>query len=329
LATDIYVSIASLEEFNNSLMQTLPMLDELMSYDDNLIKNATEKITIVFDDYAKKQSYAYDEYQQALDDLDYAEQNYEDVSDSYYEAVETTERKYNYIVQCYGKIKNIRDTYISSVDKYRRDAEKESETYSSMIKKGSTFLERYIEVLKRSNKALFDNVTVGTSKERCVIPDINESYDEQMDALLDNFQERKWSDLLLEEQKQSITDLACFIADDTGNENPPEIDFRDDMGNSSYGGYNPDTNTIEINVNLLDDPYEAADTIAHEMWHAYQEQAKNDLNNPRAGEYREGIDNYIKPEIDFEGYENQMIEAEARDYAQGFKDRLAGLKGAV
>ena len=159
--------------------------------------------------------------------------------------------------------------------------------------------------------------------------DLNEANNEQLDAILDNFQEDKWSDLSLDEQKQSMLDLADFVAIDTGNENPPEVVFRDDMEDGSYGGYSPDTNTIEINVNMLDDSREAADTISHEMWHAYQEQAANDPNNPRAEEYQEGFDNYITPDIDFEGYENQMVEAEARDYAQGFKNRLNGLKGAA
>jgi len=153
--------------------------------------------------------------------------------------------------------------------------------------------------------------------------------DTGVDAVLDNFNENKWSDLSLEEQKQSMTDLADYVAADTGNNNPPEIVFRDDMPDGSYGGYSPDSNVIEINVNMLDDSAEAADTISHEMWHAYQEQATKDPNNPRAAEYQEGFDNYISPEYDFEGYENQVVEAEARDYAQGFKDRLNNLKGAA
>jgi soluble cytochrome b562 len=153
--------------------------------------------------------------------------------------------------------------------------------------------------------------------------------DNGADAVLDNFQEDKWSDLSLEEQKQSMTDLADFVAADTGNENPPEIVFRDDMPDGSYGGYSPETNTMEININMLDDSAEAADTIAHEMWHAHQEQAAKDPSNPRAQEYQDGFDNYISPEYDFEGYQNQMVEAEARDYAQGFKDRLASMKGAA
>jgi len=167
---------------------------------------------------------------------------------------------------------------------------------------------------------------VGKEPTNEVGEDLNDS---GMDAVLDNFQEDKWSDLSLEEQKQSMTDLADFVAADTGNENPPEIVFRDDMPDGAYGGYSPDTNTIEINVNMLDDSAESADTISHEMWHAFQEQAAKDPSNPRAQEYQDGFNNYISPEYDFEGYQNQMVEAEARDYAQGFKDRLNNMKGAA
>jgi len=156
---------------------------------------------------------------------------------------------------------------------------------------------------------------------------LNDVGSEQLDAILSDFQSDKWSDLSLAEQKKAMLDLADYVTADTGNENPPEIVFRDDMPDGSYGGYNPNTNVIEININMIDDPAEAADTISHEMWHAYQEQASKDPNNPRAQEYIDGFDNYITPADDFAAYEEQMVEAEARDYAQGYKDRLAALKG--
>jgi hypothetical protein len=151
---------------------------------------------------------------------------------------------------------------------------------------------------------------------------------EQMDSALENFQEDTWNDLSPEEQKESMTELAAYVANDTGNESPPEIVFRNDMNDGEYGGYNPETNTLEINENMLGDSAEAADTVAHEMWHAYQQQCALDPASEKGREYREGFDNYISPEYDFEGYQNQMVEAEAREYAQGFKDKLAGLKGA-
>ena len=164
-----------------------------------------------------------------------------------------------------------------------------------------------------------DNAVRNEAKDSDIGVDLN---DKQLDTVLDNFQEDKWSDLSLEEQKQSMTELADYVASDTGNDNPPEMVFRDDMNDGEYGGYNPETNTIEINQNMLDDSVEAADTIAHEMWHAYQQQEASDPSSEKGREYQEGFDNYISPEYDFEAYENQMVEAEARDYAQDFKDRL-------
>jgi hypothetical protein len=154
--------------------------------------------------------------------------------------------------------------------------------------------------------------------------DLKGADNEKLDSILDSFKGDTWGDLSLDEQKQSIIDLADFVAADTGNKNPPEIVFRDDMPDGSYGGYSPDSNVIEINVNMLGDSMEAADTIAHEMWHAYQQQCALDPTSDKGRAYLEGFDNYISPEYDFEGYENQMVEAEARDYAQGFKDKLAG-----
>ena len=165
----------------------------------------------------------------------------------------------------------------------------------------------------------YDTVSEVKKNQVHVGEDLN---DTQIDAVLDNFQEDKWDDLSLEEQKQSMTDLADCVAADTGNKNPPEIVFRDDMPDGSYGGYNPETNTLEINENMLDDSAEAADTVAHEMWHAHQQQCAMDTASEKGRKYQEGFDNYISPEYDFEGYENQMVEAEAREYAQGFKDRL-------
>ena len=160
------------------------------------------------------------------------------------------------------------------------------------------------------------------SADREVGVDLNDAGGEQLDSVLENFREDNWNDLSLEDQKQSMTELAACVASDTGNNNPPEIVFRNDMNDGEYGGYNPETNTLEINENMLDDSAEAADTVAHEMWHAHQQQCAMDPASEKGREYQEGFDNYISPEYDFEGYENQMVEAEAREYAQGFKDKL-------
>ena len=155
--------------------------------------------------------------------------------------------------------------------------------------------------------------------------DLNEAQNEHLDSILVSFLGDNWNDISLQEQKKSITDLANYAISDMGIKNPPEIVFRNDMPDGSYGGYLSGSNVIEINVNMLDDAEEAADTITHEMWHAYQQECANDPTSEKGRAYRDGFDNYISPEYDFEGYENQMVEAEARDYAQGYKDKLARL----
>jgi hypothetical protein len=158
---------------------------------------------------------------------------------------------------------------------------------------------------------------------------LNETDTKELDTTLENFQEANWHELSLEEQKDSMARFADYVVNITGNTNPPEILFRGDMADGEYGGYSPDTNTLEINENMLDDSAEAADTVAHELWHAYQQQCALDPTSEKGREYQEGFNNYISPEYDFEGYQNQMVEVEAREFAQGFKDKLSGMEGAV
>jgi len=179
-----------------------------------------------------------------------------------------------------------------------------------------------VDLCEGSDSSLTTGKDEMLENEAC--KDLNDAANESLDSILDNFKGDTWGELSLDEQKKSIVDLADYVAADTGNKNPPEIVFRDDMPDGSYGGYSPDSNIIEINVNMLGDSIEAADTIAHEMWHAYQQQCALDPTSDKGQAYQEGFDNYISPEYDFEGYENQMVEAEARDYAQGFKDKLTG-----
>ena len=202
----------------------------------------------------------------------------------------------------------VKNPYTVSNDMLENDLNSDSDSYNS----------EYINNDIRNSLAGSEGIDLNKyAKEKNDIKNI--------DVILHDFNDPPWSDLSLEDQKHSITDLANYVAVDTGNENPPEIIFSNDMPDGTYGGYNPSSNTIEINVNMLDNSTEAADTIAHEMWHAYQQQEAMNPNSEKGQEYQEGFDNYISPEYDFEGYENQMVEAEARDYAQGFRDRIKGV----
>lgn len=148
----------------------------------------------------------------------------------------------------------------------------------------------------------------------------------RLDSSLDNFDSSTWEGLTLDEQKAAMTDLADYVKDVIGFDNPPEIVYYNNPVDGDYGGYSPESNTLEVNEYMLYNNEEAADTVAHELWHAYQHQRANNPQSAKDYQYQYGFDNYIRPEDDFAGYQDQLVEAEARAFAQQFKDRL-NIKG--
>ncbi|MDR1859155.1 MAG: hypothetical protein LBQ69_06755 [Treponema sp.] len=151
---------------------------------------------------------------------------------------------------------------------------------------------------------------------------------EQLNSLLEGFTEDNWANIDLAGQKEQITGLFDYVNDVLGLENPPNIEYYNEHEQGNYGGYNPATNTLSINEYMLYDSNEAADTVAHELWHAYQHERASNPQSPKDYQYQFGFDNYIRPSDDFDGYQSQLVEAEARAFADQFKGALAQIKGA-
>ena len=145
---------------------------------------------------------------------------------------------------------------------------------------------------------------------------------ERLDASLDSFQSDRWENLSIDEQKDAMNGLAEYVEDVIGFENPPEIVYYNNPVDGDYGGYSAATNTLEVNEHMLYENEEAADTIAHELWHAYQHERAENPTSTKDYLYQYGFDNYVRPEDDFSAYQDQLVEAEARAFAQQFKDRL-------
>jgi len=148
----------------------------------------------------------------------------------------------------------------------------------------------------------------------------------QLNSLLDSFQEDNWNSMELEGQKERITGLFDYVNDVLNLENPPNIEYYNEPEQGNYGGYNPATNTLSINEYMLNDSNEAADTVAHELWHAYQHERAANPQSPKDFQYQFGFDNYIRPEDDFDGYQSQLVEAEARAFADQFKGAIAQMR---
>lgn len=145
---------------------------------------------------------------------------------------------------------------------------------------------------------------------------------ERLDSSLENFTSENWENLSLDEQKEHMTDLAQYIIDVTGLENPPKIEFYNSGKDGDYGGFDRTTNTLSINEHMLYQNDEAADTVAHELWHAYQYERASNPSTKLDHMYLENFNDYITPDDDFEGYQSQILESEARAFAQQIKDRL-------
>ena len=135
-------------------------------------------------------------------------------------------------------------------------------------------------------------------------------------SLSSDFQTDTWNELDADGKRQALTDLGEYNSDALGLDNRPKIEFYQSSDASDYGRYSEDDNTIYVNESNLEDPGEAIDTISHEYRHAYQH---GRAQNPRSDEdlaFRDNFDNYISASRDYEGYQSQLVESDARQYAQ-------------
>ncbi|MBE6730241.1 MAG: hypothetical protein E7564_00965 [Ruminococcaceae bacterium] len=158
--------------------------------------------------------------------------------------------------------------------------------------------------------------------------DVNLDTDsERLNSSLSNFEASNWENLSLDEQKESMQGLADYVSEISGIENPPKIEYYNNETEGDYGGYDPESNTLMVNEYMLYNSDEAADTIAHELWHCHQHERAMNPQSALDYQYQHNFDNYISPDLDQQAYEDQLVEAEARAFANQFKDRLQALKG--
>lgn len=154
-----------------------------------------------------------------------------------------------------------------------------------------------------------------------------EANTEVLEQSLERFEEDTWERLEIYEQREAINELSDYIKDIIGFENAPAIEYYNSAREGEYGGYDPTTNTLRINENMLYNSREAADTVAHELWHAHQQECALQPKSPRDYQYQYNFENYINPEDGFEQYQNQLVEAEARSFAAQFRDRIGNGRG--
>ena len=136
------------------------------------------------------------------------------------------------------------------------------------------------------------------------------------------FDQNKWDSLSQVEKEQAVEKLRDSIAEDFQLENKPNIAYYNNEDPGDYGGYAASNNTIYINRFNMGDAAETADTIAHESRHCWQHERADNPQTEQDYQFKENFDDYVRPEDDFYEYQNQPVEADARDYAQDVKDAI-------
>lgn len=145
-----------------------------------------------------------------------------------------------------------------------------------------------------------------------------------MNELLNEFDDYKWEVLSQDEKIELVDQLVAKIAEKLGLEDIPEVIYYDD-DQSNCGYYYSGMNLLGINACELDNPKELVNTVAHELRHAYQEQRALNPETEMDYKYLANLSNYISPLftetgecILFADYQDQLVEAEARAFADIF-----------
>lgn len=142
------------------------------------------------------------------------------------------------------------------------------------------------------------------------------------EQVLSPFNQQNWEHMSVEERRDAIDQLADYNADILGIDIRPSIRYYWSEDPADCGAFSEKENTIYINEYNVDNALETADTVSHEYRHCYQYMRAEKLENERDLAYREGFENYIRAEDDYAGYKSQLVETDAREYAQAVRDKI-------
>lgn len=156
----------------------------------------------------------------------------------------------------------------------------------------------------------------------------------------DKFEMIKWWKTLNEEERIAFLQQQHeMIAKDLGIE-PLTVQFGKAGEQGLAGGYEYLSNQLAIyeDVNSAD-PFAILETVAHETRHKFQDECINawlvdgilpdGVNEAtiREWQYEMNPDRYISSGDDLEGYWKQRIEEDARNYSEGYVDKILNERG--
>lgn len=142
-----------------------------------------------------------------------------------------------------------------------------------------------------------------------------------LDEIVDFFEPEIFEQLSMEERYYIVDMLKDKLCGELRLESPPEMivgEFEDEV---IHGYYDSELNVIVVNSSLFQDGMQLCKTITHEIRHAWQEQRVNLPEEQQTAfdkALKENLENYICPEDNYREYRIQLVEMDAR----GFADEL-------
>lgn len=187
----------------------------------------------------------------------------------------------------------------------------------------SEFIGEEYESIRYQTESMIKEVADG-----CDTPEQTNYFLDETKAkeVLSPFRQNNWESLSVKEHKKAVEQLADYNAEILGIENTPAIVYYKKNDPTDFGGFSSSQHTIYINESNMGNAVETADTISHEYRHCYQHERAEKLETERDLEFKEGFDNYISPENDYARYRNQLVERDARDYAEVVKVKIISME---
>lgn len=93
--------------------------------------------------------------------------------------------------------------------------------------------------------------------------------EDSLQDILRKFDEENWNTFDESEKLEIIEEFKNLLCEKLGIEYEPTIFLFEDDKNHC-GAFNHQTNTLELNRNILDNPQQVVNTVAHEVRHGYQ-----------------------------------------------------------
>ncbi len=198
------------------------------------------------------------------------------------------------------------------------------------------------EIPIADESAILESLDVELLEKKHFISEVDEMrVDETAEIMAEVFTEEvltSWTEMSQEEKTEKLNEYYIKAGENLGIETKGVIvePMPSEPGMIAFG-YNSGDGYIHLNEEIVNDPDwlgQVLDTATHEMRHQFQSDVLAsperfpDIPKDVLAEWRYEMDprNYINPDYDYEGYYNQTIERDAREYSanvlEAFTDKM-------